>query len=539
MLPDHFLVVGSDTAWLEATQMILSDPESLAKAHHVTACSDDKVALHAVEAKQNPVSAVVIFGFHADASTSCAQAATGFGARELAINIRSIKRSLPILFVTPVRLDLLNRYMASTDHVGVVANESLPCVLDALAKLRKPRAARKPPTIDAGKNPADEPWAQVDIFIGVEALNVRVILNGDVLANEPLGSSLLRDLENAQDEFRPPWYLYYYESSGNCHLHENYLRRLSYIGERIHQYLLMEPQRTAIATCLKRVGKMDKVHFRFIADHKAFPDVPFEALRDRAKDRFIRSISPVARRILLDQSETLVSDFVRPAPKQSRPVRKSLTGPMLIIKSDSGLGTLQVEDHTFDRQDTQTFHRLPDLDTEVAGIIKARATNARAMTKLCPLRAGSDNIDVLEKAIKSRSWQIVHYCGHSVRADNHEVFLVLPGKLPGELVGLSMEDFAPTLREAGVKLLVLSSCEGASSYGLFRVAQEGIPATIGFRWEVMSEDATRFSKRLHENLAQGMPLGTGYLDAVRVLLKPKSPAFLSTMLVVQQDTWAA
>lgn len=538
MFHNHFLLIGSDTAWLEATQMILGEPVQNGSPHRITSCLDEKAALEALLLRQHPVSAVVIFGFHADSSTSCAQAAAGFGARELAIKIRSVKRSLPIVFVSPIRLELLSTFMASTDRVEIIANESLCSVQEALAKMRRPRRPRKAANGEGHKASNDQAWAQVDMFIGVESVTVRVIANGEVLADTPSASDLLADLKSAQNEFAPPWYLYFHEPSG-IRLHDNYLRRLSYIGERIHQYLLMEPQREAIAKCLKRVGKLEKIHFRFIADHKVFPDVPFEALRDRAKDKFVRAISPVARRIPLEASETLVPDELSIPTGPSRPMRKRLIGPMLIIKSDSGLGTLRVQDHTFDFQDSQTFHRLPDLDTEAKNIIEVRALHNRSATKLCALTPGKDNIDILESEVKRRKWEIVHYCGHSVRADNDEVFLVLPGLLPGELVGLSMEDFAPVLREAGVKLLVLSSCEGASSYGLFRVAQEGIPATIGFRWEVMSKDATKFSKRLHENLAQGVPLGTGYLDALRTLLKPKSPAFLSTMLVVQQETWAA
>src|SRR6202011_5443879 len=73
--------------------------------------------------------------------------------------------------------------------------------------------------------------------------------------------------------------------------------------------------------------------------------------------------------------------------------------------------------------------------------------------------------------------------------------------------------------------------------GVFRVAQEGVPAIIGFRWEVKTSEATQFTARLHQMLAGGAPLGRAYLDAVRVLT-PDCPAFHSAMLVVQQDPWA-
>jgi hypothetical protein len=155
----------------------------------------------------------------------------------------------------------------------------------------------------------------------------------------------------------------------------------------------------------------------------------------------------------------------------------------------------------------------------------------------CVLKAGIDSVVTIEDAIGEGPWDIVHYCGHSVRADDGDVFLVLPGKQSLELTSLSMDRFAQILRRGRVALLVLSSCEGASSQSLFRVAQEGVPATIGFRWEVMSDEAEKFSERLHDNLARGKSIGKAYLDALRALTQDR-PAFLSAMLVVQQDAWA-
>src|SRR6185437_680915 len=125
----------------------------------------------------------------------------------------------------------------------------------------------------------------------------------------------------------------------------------------------------------------------------------------------------------------------------------------------------------------------------------------------CLLETGDDSVNKLEAAIGNGPWDIVHFCGHSVRADDKEVFIVLPGRKAGELTSMSMSRFAQILRQGRVRLLVLCSCEGASSYGVFRAAQEGIPAIIGFRWEVKTSEATQFAEHLHQRLAGGAPLG--------------------------------
>jgi len=219
------------------------------------------------------------------------------------------------------------------------------------------------------------------------------------------------------------------------------------------------------------------------------------------------------------------------------PASSQLTGRVLAIKSDTGGGSLRVGQHRFRGEDSKGFRRLPDLQSEIDAIQAARGRGAGGPAESCVLESGPDAIAALEAAIGDGPWDIVHFCGHSVRSDDDEVFLVLPGDRAGRLTGLSMGRFAQILRRAQASLLILSSCEGASSHGVFRAAQEGVPATIGFRWEVKSSEATTFCTRLHEQLAAGMPLGRAYLGAVRVLT-PDRPAFLSAMLVVQQDNWA-
>jgi hypothetical protein len=83
----------------------------------------------------------------------------------------------------------------------------------------------------------------------------------------------------------------------------------------------------------------------------------------------------------------------------------------------------------------------------------------------------------------------------------------------------------------------LQTKEGTSSQALFTLAQFHVPAVVGFRWEVLSIDAGRLSKRLHEELAAGKPLGRAYSKAVQYL-GPASPTFMSAMLIVQQTAWA-
>ncbi|SEF13979.1 CHAT domain-containing protein [Burkholderia sp. WP9] len=523
-MPDHLLVAASDPEWLTAIQLLLEATKDGEAAPRLTLCRDATEVFAALETKaDSPPSAAIIYGFHAGTSTTHELAALGFGACELAIALRAKRRSLPILFAAPVRLDLLQRYAAGVDDVEVFGNESIDGIREALRKMRK-------------VIPDPQPWAQVDIFIHVESIRVRVMLaNGAVLADEPVASDMLSFLRAEQQEFGPRWELYKYDDpEGEARVNDGWPHRLLSVGEQLHQFLLSEPQRTAIDTCLQCVKSMDNMHFRIVTDSVEFPDVPFEALRDCVRRKFVRDMSPLARRILLRPSQATVAEDDATSVLAAK---KALTGRTLVIVSNPGRGTLSVGRHTFRRQEAQSFRRLPDLDAERSDISTARLARDLEEPAQCVLKTGEDSIARLEAAVGDGPWDIVHFCGHSVRADDDDVFLVLPGQEPLELTGLSMERFAQILRRGRVNLLVLSSCEGASSQSLFRVAQEGVPATVGFRWEVKSKDARAFCGRLHEKLASGAPIGKAYLDALHVLT-PDNPAFLSAMLVVQQDAWA-
>jgi hypothetical protein len=525
-MPECLLVIASDAAWLEAAKLLLEEPDDGLPGTRVIDCANEAAALQALAANDgNQVSASVIYGFHRSATLSASDSPTGLGAREAAIELRAARRDLPIVFASPIRIDLLERYAAGVDRMEVVRAESIEAIRAALARMVRG------PT-------GPQPWAQVDMFIGVESVKVRVSLaDGQVLADMPVASDMRPFLEDAHSEFGPTWELYKYGATGTSpRLNDGWPDRLRLVGERLHQFLVSDPQRKAIEACLQRVGAMDNIHFRFITDHGSFPDVPFEAMRDRARDKFVRDMSPLARRILLRPTESVVSaNGAGAATTLSTTAR--LTGRMLLIQSDTGSGALRVGHHRFKGQEARSFSRLPDLAAEIEGIKQMRLDARLDAPEVCLLRIAEDNADTLEKALAVGPWDIVQYCGHSVRSDDGEVFLVIPGKEAGRLGGFSMGRFARAAREAGTGLLILSSCEGASSHGVFRAAQEGVPATIGFRWEVLSSDATKFSRRLHEDLAASKPLGRAYFDALRVLT-PDSPAFLSAMLVVQHEAWA-
>jgi hypothetical protein len=134
--------------------------------------------------------------------------------------------------------------------------------------------------------------------------------------------------------------------------------------------------------------------------------------------------------------------------------------------------------------------------------------------------------------------QIIHYAGHSTNADDGTTYLILPGNVEGQLTPLRMSDFATWARTAGVQLVILSSCESSAPEAVFRLSQVGIPAVIGFRWEINDKEAAFFTGRVHDALARGVPLARAFHFGVSAVAKNEgSPTFASPMLVVQDEEW--
>jgi CHAT domain-containing protein len=174
-----------------------------------------------------------------------------------------------------------------------------------------------------------------------------------------------------------------------------------------------------------------------------------------------------------------------------------------------------LEGRQFDHNPTFTARELLFLSEEIKMLRKAR--KAAHLPEPVELRLSSRRNaakDVLEK-VADGPWDIVHFAGHSVYADDGEVFLLLPGSRGP--VPMLVSDFARAAYEGDVRLVILSSCESSSPNAVFRLAQAGIPAAIGFHWEVDDKEAAEFTAELHRALANDEPVGRAFYKAVHFI----------------------
>jgi CHAT domain-containing protein len=159
------------------------------------------------------------------------------------------------------------------------------------------------------------------------------------------------------------------------------------------------------------------------------------------------------------------------------------------------------------------------------------------------LQSGQDAIKQIEAAFDGALFDVVHFAGHSVRSDTtNDVFLVLPGSQKRSAIPYNAEDFARRAAEANARLVILSSCEGASCRALARMAAVGIPAVAGFRWKVDDRDAALFTPALHKALRTGqhaVPVAHAFHEALRAVKEPAQErlTWFSPVLMLQRTVW--
>ncbi len=518
---NRLLVVSSDTAWNEYLQVGLAqDGFEILGARSCEAAKGMLVA-------PGKFSAVLIDTAPSPGRT---QDEAAYDVVDFLNELREAEQKMPDQNKMPILLwsrypaERLSRLAKSFGPTAMLPDDAFTTIKAALS-------------VAAG-GPARRPrFAKVELEIGEATQRVLVTVEGKGVIAEMSRPSTGRLLKRMEEKFRT-WALWQRANAQLPRYTDDWSTTFQETGEDVAEelYYSADELRNAIARCIQEVEDIKRVHFRFsllVPDANSphpYVHVPFELLYDTAKNDFIRSLAPVARRICL-----------KPASMTATPLvgAQTFTGPVLFIKADAH-GSHVMSGTWFDGKPNLVLPRLKWLDQEFGAAAKARPQVPPALVSLT---AGTDALSDLQRAMRPPPGvpgpQIVHFAGHSVKADDGHVYLILPGHEPGKLVPLAIRDFAEWARDAGVRLVLLSSCQSSSPDAVFRLAQAGIPAAIGFRWEVDDREAAYFTGRLHEMLAGAEPLARAFhaaLCAVRQEYK-QTPTFASPMLVVQNDEW--
>jgi len=429
---------------------------------------------------------------------------------------------LPVLLWSSYPADGLSRIASRFESTLLLSNDTYEAIGAALAAV----------TARYGKK-AD--YACVELEIGPTSFNVRVSVEGKGVITQFGRTSAWRPtLQNLEEKFRT-WALLRRYAGQQPRYADDWRMQLEEAGQRLAEELNYNQLGAAVSECLNHVDEIRKVHFRFCllsSDVDAtfpFVNVPFELLYDSVKKDFVRLLSPVARRMDLRAAHRTATSLA---------AARTFPGRLLFIKSDAH-GSIEVEGTTFGGQPQLVLPKLAWLDREFDAIATARGVG---ITDRLDLKAGTDCVQALQDELEKcagKPAEMVHFSGHSVRSDDGSVYLVLPGYQAGQLRLLPISDFADWSREAKLQLVILSSCESSRPDSVFRLAQVGIPAAIGFRWEVADGEAAYFTGKLHDGLAKKVPLARAFHAALSEVRREYlgSPTFASPMLVIQDDEW--
>jgi hypothetical protein len=224
--------------------------------------------------------------------------------------------------------------------------------------------------------------------------------------------------------------------------------------------------------------------------------MPIELLnRDSRWDRFFCRIAPMARRV--------------PARGIHRCCAPPAQSHVLYIDAGATRGAMPVISSTGEVAQVA----FPDL----SGAVSAERRSLEALAPACLLELLQPTQDVsLKDRLRQRLREpdyvadVIHFTGHAITPAFGATELVLPSLQKGKVDRLSIQEFATWLPE-GVRLVVLSACQGISVDTARRLhAEKGI-AVLGFRWRVEADAAADFVANFYAaHLRERLPVAAAY-----------------------------
>jgi len=151
-------------------------------------------------------------------------------------------------------------------------------------------------------------------------------------------------------------------------------------------------------------------------------------------------------------------------------------------------------------------------------------------------KEGQNFYDTVKKELESGKWNMVHYAGHSVCGEykgKEGSFLFFPQPGPEKILVEYIDEFVSHLRK--LKFIFLSSCSSAGSGFVFTLAENHVPAIVGFRWDIADPLACEFTMTFYQHLFEKNSLETAFLETRRTLYfgNKVSKIWAAPILIIQ------
>lgn len=323
-----------------------------------------------------------------------------------------------------------------------------------------------------------------------------------------------------------------YESDDELFKSNVHRHFLDSIGKRLLWNVFESPLKEARRFCGQYLPLGGTILHRFVTGDGDLEFVPFELVATENDGEYLRGVHPIVRKLTPRQ----------PHRNPNRALRRDGAGNRVLLISAKVNGSMTIPGHLFKKRQPARLGPLNHLRDELRRVKSECKKRGIAVTSLS-LAARNDNLKKITSALQAGPFDVVHFAGHSVRSDTTgQVFLALPGMATGQIVPFDADEFARLCAEADARLVILSSCEGASCRALSRMASFGVPAVAGFRWPVVDGDAAIFTPALHEALREdgrSVRMASAFHNALRNLKASAKDelTWLSPVIMLQRSAW--
>jgi len=319
-----------------------------------------------------------------------------------------------------------------------------------------------------------------------------------------------------------------------------WLRFVESEGAHLFEILFEETIGPSVLDALnKQTDEANNLELRFEIkannfDYESLFKLPFELTHSYDMAKALCVSIPMARRVHKNNSTTrLVKDANRQTPIRILFVDARLGGHVSIKEERSGRPTRsQHFDHL--RNTDRELKALHDI-AEKAGPDKVSPPVVIDGATCC--REGTELTDLLEEKLLSQEFDILHFSGHSTTLEQDGgTHLILPSN-NGDAVALSVRAVADWAARGACKLVVLSSCRGASPLTAEQVMKSGgIEGVLGFRWDVDDEVCADYMRCFYQaHLKDRRSLPEAYQIACRSTRNSNhgTPVWASAVAVLQ------
>ncbi|MGA7777630.1 MAG: CHAT domain-containing protein [Paraburkholderia sp.] len=444
--------------------------------------------------------------------------------------------NIPVLVVAvhsteEIERRVLARRNASLWRLNITADQNI--LAEALAGIA-PSNRKGPPITDTRR---------ITINVGRESASYRVS-NGryEFLSSSaiPYERRTALDKLMANIETFSPW-----RNSGPRMLEDRWYGDAITHGQKLFDVLikntvgshLIEMLKQPAATQLKEPPKLD-LRFEIdmgVSDYEKLFKLPFEFVNHEDFDGVLCSRIPMARRIRMEKRQ-LDDDIVTATSTAGGPLRvlfidANVSGNVRLQKYKSPVMT---KSYSFATLRTGQ-EELAILQKQVDTLGPDRMAPVDVIGQAEQGLVGDNLREAVRLTLTKSRYDIVHFCGHSITLDDGLTYLIFPGP-PDQPLAIPISEIADWLRAGHCRMLVLSSCEGASALTAIETMRRGVECMLGFRWMVEEKLCVEYFKRFYESyLTMGQPFCESYRSACSQLQAAKdgSPAWASALAVLR------